>query len=937
MKRLIYILALASLVVLSLTVLAVEPARAEEEEPAPGVARVSLINGDVSAMRGDSGDWVATTVNAPLVHGDKVATGEKSRSEIQLDSANTLRLAASTEVKVADLTRTRIQLQVAQGLVTYSVMKENEADIEIDTPNMAVRPVKEGMYRIEVRSPSETLLIVRKGEADVSTPQGSTTVKEGKLITVLGADNPEYQIASAPGKDDWDKWNKDRDDDIRDARSYRYATRYYTGAQDLDRYGRWVNVPGYDYVWSPYADPNWAPYRSGSWVWEPYWGWTWVSYEPWGWAPYHYGRWFVYGSSWYWWPGHHYYGYYPTWAPAYVSFIGFGFGGHNWSFGFGYGYSSIGWCALGPYDRHYPWWGRHNTYRSVNITNITNVTNVTNINNINGGRGTPVRGPVRTYNSNLQQALTNDRVRRGITEVSTEDFVRGRIPRQAQPVNVTNLRQAQMVQGAVPAVPTRESLRPVDRPVNTAALPRNANAAQNFFTRRQPPAGPQSFTARQAEVRQMVEQRNPNAAEGGRPATAAQASGRVAGNAAVNTERGGAQAGAAARVGASTGGQPAAAGQPNLREAQEALRNRERGTVGARPAGVPAERGNAATGSTTSQPAAAAQPAPNRMEGAAREGAAARGWTRFGQPASGETVRTSPAPVGRQEATPQAAPAQGNRNQTVRPAPQQPQEPRQNWQRFGTGQPRAVPDRPTTTGAPQAARPAPAQRETPAAQSPRQFDSRPAPSQGGGNQSNFQRFGSESRPAPTQREAPAPETPRRFESRPAPSQGGGNQSNFQRFNSEPRPAPAERNTRSFSSGGESQGSGSPGWSRFPSRSEAPRSFERQPLEIRRSITTERAAPRGFEGGASRGGRSVAPSAPSRSFEGGGNRGGGSWGGGRSAPSAPPRSYSGGGGGRQSAPPARSFGGGGGGGRSAPSGGGHSASAPRGGGSNHGRH
>src|SRR5216117_2300528 len=42
------------------------------EEPEPGVARISLIHGDVSTMRGDSGDWVATTLNAPVVGGDKV-------------------------------------------------------------------------------------------------------------------------------------------------------------------------------------------------------------------------------------------------------------------------------------------------------------------------------------------------------------------------------------------------------------------------------------------------------------------------------------------------------------------------------------------------------------------------------------------------------------------------------------------------------------------------------------------------------------------------------------------------------------------------------------------------------------------------------------------------------------------------------------------------
>jgi len=76
----------------------------------PDVARISLIHGDVSMQRGDTGDWAATSINAPLVRGDQVATGEKSRTEIQLDYADLVRLAARSQVRIADLTRTRIQL-----------------------------------------------------------------------------------------------------------------------------------------------------------------------------------------------------------------------------------------------------------------------------------------------------------------------------------------------------------------------------------------------------------------------------------------------------------------------------------------------------------------------------------------------------------------------------------------------------------------------------------------------------------------------------------------------------------------------------------------------------------------------------------------------------------------------------------------------------------
>jgi len=65
--------------------------------PAPaensGVARVSLIHGDVSTQRGDSKDWSAAVLNAPVLAGDRVSTGDKARTELELDYANTLRLA----------------------------------------------------------------------------------------------------------------------------------------------------------------------------------------------------------------------------------------------------------------------------------------------------------------------------------------------------------------------------------------------------------------------------------------------------------------------------------------------------------------------------------------------------------------------------------------------------------------------------------------------------------------------------------------------------------------------------------------------------------------------------------------------------------------------------------------------------------------------------
>src|SRR3984957_15889806 len=291
----------------------------------PGAARISFLHGDVSTQHSGSTDWAAATINTPVVNGDHISTGQNARTEIQLDHANILRLSDQTTANVVNLSRTQMQLQIGQGLANYEVFKNNEANVEIDTPNVAIHPEKgEGSYRVLVNSDGETIVDVRKGSAEISTPQGSTTVQRDQRITIQGnADSAQYQVSGAPGRDDWDKWNGDRDGTIEGAQSWQHTNPNYTGTQDLDGNGQWTNVPDYGSVWFPSEGPGWAPYRDGRWGYEPYYGWTWVSYESWGWAPYHYGRWFVYGGNWGWGPGPVFGGNYPGWGAGDCLFFGF--------------------------------------------------------------------------------------------------------------------------------------------------------------------------------------------------------------------------------------------------------------------------------------------------------------------------------------------------------------------------------------------------------------------------------------------------------------------------------------------------------------------------------------------------------------------------------------------------------------------------------------
>lgn len=493
---------------------------ADDDNPEQGVARVSLVNGDVSIRRGDDGDWVSAAVNAPLVVYDHVLSGAGSRAEVQFDWANMLRLSSDTEVRISELESGRYQAQVSRGTVTLRVLRQSDASMEVDTPNISLRPVSQGTYRITVLDDGESEVTVRSGEAEAFTPRGVERVRSGRTMLVRGsASDPEYQVASAIAYDDWDRWNEERDRRLEQGRSYQYVSREIYGADDLDSYGRWINVPPYGWVWSPNdVGPGWAPYRDGRWSWLDWYGWTWVSYEPWGWAPFHYGRWFWGGGAgWCWFPGP--VGYHHYWRPALVAFFGFGHG-------VGFGFGNVGWVPLAPYEPYYPWYGRgwyggfrNRTYidNSVHIVNNTNITNI----------------------------YRNARVANGVTAIGTGEFVRGQGGRAIE-INHPEIQRAALMRGGMPVTPVSESLRVSDRPVRTANLPRSESA--RFYTPRPAPAVQRvPFEMQRQGMEQTVRR---TFGEAGAPAAGSVRAGQgaVAGQPPGNLPRSAAERGTAPRI-----------------------------------------------------------------------------------------------------------------------------------------------------------------------------------------------------------------------------------------------------------------------------------------------------------------------------------------------------------------------------------------------------
>ncbi|MEK6681794.1 MAG: DUF6600 domain-containing protein [Nitrospirota bacterium] len=419
-----------------------------EEEPEGYVARISLINGDVSLKRGDDKDWIAASINMPLQTGDYIYSPKVAKAEVQFDNGAHIRLSENTDLGILNLSGDIIQLKIGAGRATLGIRELSKSGaFEVDTANVAITPLASGRYRIDVDEDGNTVLTIQKGKAEVTTDGGSITISDGQRISIEGIDSQEYEIAQADKRDAWDEWNDERDGRLATVKSKEYVPVYISGVEDLDAHGRWAVVPEYGYVWTPtVVEVGWAPYRAGRWVWRDPWGWVWVSYEPWGWAPYHYGRWvFVTSIGWCWMPEERRAAVW-RWRPGLVRFAM----GPSW----------VAWVPLGPREVYY--W-RHTPSVSVGVSVNVNITN-------------------------------------SVTIVHRDTFLRG--VKVSAPLPPNPFKTGKIIAGPPLIVPTKASLAPLP----TKVVPRYAVPSAKVIHRpavvkTTPPPAPKTFYEKKKEIK----------------------------------------------------------------------------------------------------------------------------------------------------------------------------------------------------------------------------------------------------------------------------------------------------------------------------------------------------------------------------------------------------------------------------------------------------
>jgi hypothetical protein len=412
-------------------------ARADQGDPPSRAARMSFVEGTVSFQPGGEGEWGTAAKNRPVTVGDKVWADKDSRAELQAGQAS-IHMGSMTALSFLNLDENMMQVRIAEGAINFRVREMREGDLyEVDTPNLAFTVKEAGAFRVEVNESGDaTRVTAIRGEGEITAGNKTYAVHAGERAELTGADDPQYQVSSAPPPDGLDRWAAERDLREDNSTSARYVSRDVPGYSDLDDNGVWNEEPDYGPVWYPNTVAvDWAPYSSGYWNWVGPWGWTWIGYEPWGYAPFHYGRWGLIGGRWGWCPGPIYAR--PFFGPAFVGFLG----GSHWGVGFGFdGGFGVGWFPLGFREPFFPGFRCSRTFiTNINIRNTT----IRNVNVLNSGG--------RNFNYAFAHNVN------AVTATSRSGFVGGQmVNRGSMHVTQASLRGAE-VSNRASFAPSRQS------------------------------------------------------------------------------------------------------------------------------------------------------------------------------------------------------------------------------------------------------------------------------------------------------------------------------------------------------------------------------------------------------------------------------------------------------------------------------------------------
>jgi len=481
-----------------------------------GYMRISLIEGDVQIKTPDAVDWGYASINTPLAEGDQVWVPQGGRVELQLNSGTYIRLSENSALQILSMDKDSSQFYLSQGNAYFYYDAPGSSVIQVDTPDASTRAFDRAIFRIDMSDQYQyTDVAVYKGFVETENEVGRTRINAGQMVSL--GQNTNGEVAPMGPSDDWETWNKTRNDRIfarRGVSSSYLPVELSAYSYDFDNSGRWVQVPDYGYVWTPTIGigASWSPYREGRWIWRGG-DYVWVASEPWGWAPYHYGRWsFTINIGWFWVP--------PVarevyWSPGYVGWVRTS--------------DYVAWVPLAPGETYYGrgYYGPH----SVNITKINikqvNITNVYKNVYVNNGATIVNRNTFATASPRIasvnqsvirEQIFTRKNISIGTpaikpTRASYFSSARSIPAAKRPPLAVRNIQPTQLKQSR-PFIKEADKsvlnpgIKPKTLPVNTVTKPRTPGKGKPMIKQVKPAervktTGPEVGPAPRSKMKQV--------------------------------------------------------------------------------------------------------------------------------------------------------------------------------------------------------------------------------------------------------------------------------------------------------------------------------------------------------------------------------------------------------------------------------------------------
>ncbi|MCE4553261.1 DUF6600 domain-containing protein [Roseateles cellulosilyticus] len=341
---------------MALLVSLVPAAKAQDadRDPPTRAARVVDVIGDAWLFDHETREWVRVARNQTVGEGDRLRTDERGRMSLRVGST-TIWVDERSDLEFSQLDEGQTLLQIDRGDVAVRLRSaENAAETRLRTREGTAQPEREGLYRVEqLDRGSKAYVFQGRLRFEWARAAAPVVLGTGEQVEFWWPDGPRAERGPLYS-DGFGDWVLAASRDEADRPVARYVSPEMTGAEDLDRYGRWETAPDYGTVWIPTTviAADWAPYRYGHWAWSRLWGWTWVDDAPWGFAPFHYGRWVSWRGRWCWAPGA--YVHRPVYAPALVGWVGGGSVSVSVTIGNRPPPPRFGWYPLAPREVYVP-------------------------------------------------------------------------------------------------------------------------------------------------------------------------------------------------------------------------------------------------------------------------------------------------------------------------------------------------------------------------------------------------------------------------------------------------------------------------------------------------------------------------------------------------------------------------------------------------------